>query len=542
VKLAGKNSALALILVAGCNAGDVSPGDVHKDTDTDGGYGDSGDTGEVIPHECWAEHAPAGAVRWQCEGLAEATVFFDLDVQIPDWIEGADLLQAIIDHGRLDGAMLFGPWSGEAYDDPGVDACCSPSIGGNDAKVGLDDTGADDADDAIIPQAARACTDDCADQACRSIPPALRELAGQLPAGVPVLGPSYRQQLKSLANWVASHQQECWDAMVADGVSESYGGYVVDGAWQIPDDANEWPALTGLSIRGKCTVYDWHLPEVGEPLACTGLNDNNEEVPSGNAGSLGGFDTFAPTTGQLRLDGPTVFGVPATGSAPILGIGDVCARGECSRLDAWVGRDALELRRLLLVAPSSMSWERDGMRLTVDGLHAMVEHPLSIPLEPHGDVMRFEIPAGKLEVLFAGQLYGVPMKVVVPNTTPVTGTVFPLFDGSHGIVIDPFAVEHRDAYGTWTMHVELGELVAFEHAPRASFEVQTDGTTRTLDASASFDLDGDALTYEWYRDGMLVAEGPVVQDATADASPPVLVVTDDGGRSSSSNGLAADGG
>jgi hypothetical protein len=69
-------------------------------------------------------------------------------------------------------------------------------------------------------------------------------------------------------------------------------------------------------------------------------------------------------------------------------------------------------------------------------------------------------------VLFAGRVHGVPVKVAVPNVTPVTGLVIPLFDGSHGVVIDPFAVEHHDAYGTWTLHVELGELVALDHSPR----------------------------------------------------------------------------
>lgn len=71
------------------------------------------------------------------------------------------------------------------------------------------------------------------------------------------------------------------------------------------------------------------------------------------------------------------------------------------------------------------------------------------------------------------------------NVTPVTGTVSPLLDGSHGIAIDPFLVEHHDAFGTWTLHVELGDLIALEHAPRAMFEVQQDGSSQRIDASAS---------------------------------------------------------
>jgi hypothetical protein len=529
---------IAVMLVLGCNAEEVEPPPLDP-TGTDDGLGDSGDTadtGEPNPDECWDHNAPAGAVRWQCEGFAEATVFFTLDVDIPDGFDGAEDLQRIIDYGRWHSAALFGPWNSEAYDDPGVDACCSPDISRDDEE-GLDETGADDE---TIPQAAEACTHDCADQACRAIPGTLRSLAGQIPGGLPVVGPSYRDQLLELANEAARSHTECYNSMVDDAVRDQDGFYVVDGVWQLPN-SDLWPALTGLSFDGSCKVNDWYLPEDDEPLTCTGINDNNEEVPSGSGGSLGGFDTFAPTGGEMRLDGPVIFGIEAAGSAPILGLGDECPRGECSRLDAVIEGDVLELRRLLMVAPSAMSWEQDDMQLTIDGLHAMVEHPMSIPLEADGAGRRFEIPAGKLEVLFAGEVHGAAVKVVVPNVTPVTGTVFPLFDGSHGIAVDPFMVEHHDAFGTWTMHVELGEFVALEHAPRATFAMQQDGSTQQVDASASFDLDGDALTYEWYRDGIQVGEGPVVEsEVTTDGPMLMLRVVDEMGRSTWSNGLSTE--
>lgn len=477
-------------------------------------------------------------MRWQCEGRAEAAISFTLDVDIPDWVEVPALLQLIIDHGRLDVGATFGPWNGDAYDAPGVNACCLPDISGADEE-GVDETGADSDDGGTaIPQAAEACALDCADQACRGIPETLRSLHDQIPAGIPVAGPTYRDQLRELADWVAENHEECYNVMIADGVDDVRGyHYEIDGVWQVPN-SELWPALTGLSVDGSCKVNDWYLPEDGEPLSCTGINDNNE-IPSGSAGSLGGFDTFAPTGGEMRLDGPVIFGIEASGSAPILGLGDECPRGECSRLDASIEGDVLELRQLLMVAPSAMSWEQDGMQLTVDGLHAMVEHPMSIPLMADGDGRRFEIAPGKLEVLFAGEVHGVPVKVVVPNVTAVTGTVFPLFDGSHGIAVDPFMVEHDDAFGTWTMNVELGEFVALEHAPRATFEVQQDGSTQRVDASASFDLDGDALSYEWYRDGAQVGEGPMVETVpTADGATLMLRVVDEMGRATWSNGLS----
>ena len=109
-------------------------------------------------------------------------------------------------------------------------------------------------------------------------------------------------------------------------------------------------------------------------------------------------------------------------------------------------------------------------------------------------------------------------------------------------MIDPFTVEYHDAFGTWTMHVELGELVALDHAPRVTFDVQADGGTTRADASSSFDPDGDALTFEWYRDGALVGEGPMMEsEPTMDASTLTLAVTDETGRTSYSNGLSTGG-
>lgn len=523
------------VFIAACNAGDTVPPDIQiTDSITEGGLGDTGDTdtGGSNPSECWLDGAPAEAVRWQCEGIAEAAIIGTVHIDLPGWVDPTGLWQSVIDYGRYDWRALFGPWNGETYDDPGVDACCAIDIGRNEEPEGADETGGDPMTGGgdAVPQAAIACAHDCVDQACRDVPRTLRDLANEAPWGVPVSGPTYREQLRALANWVAAHQQECYDAMVVDGVHERLGAHVIDGTWSVPNSA-EWPDVTDLSVEGECRVYDWVLPEQGEPQACTGLNDNNGEDPFEGGSSLGAFDTFAPTEGAMHLDGPMVLGVQATASVPLLGLGDACAREECSRLDAWVTPDALELRRMALVAPSELRWEREGMVLAVDGLHALVEHPLTLALEEDGAVKRFEIPAGRVSLLVAGQVHGVPMKVEVPSATPLTGFVFPLFDGSHGIVIDPFTVEHRDAHGTWSLRVTLGELVAVDHAPRATFDVRDSAGVETLDASASFDPDGDALVFEWYQRETLVGEGPVLElEPSADEPAPALRVIDGTGR------------
>lgn len=299
---------IALPLITGCNSGEVQPPPVAGETDN--GYGDTGDTDTdgANPDECWAENAPAGAVRWQCEGLAEAAIFGTVHVEISEDTENAELIQAIIDGGRIDVHELFGPWNSETYDEPGIDACCRPDIGGDDEQEGEDETGADPAPgmDDNIPQAAEACTDDCIDQACRQFPRTLRDLADELPAGIPVVGPSYRKQLRDLANWIAAHHDDCYSSLRADGIDAELGGYEVSGEWHLPD-SGDWPDVTDLSINGQCKVYDWHLPDQGEPHACTGINDNNDEDPFGSGSSLGGFDTFVPVgarrTHHLRSGG-----------------------------------------------------------------------------------------------------------------------------------------------------------------------------------------------------------------------------------------------
>lgn len=63
--------------VAGCKPGYVEPDQTDP---TEDGYGDTGggtgDTGSTNPNVCFAANADAEAVRWQCEGFAEAALHF----------------------------------------------------------------------------------------------------------------------------------------------------------------------------------------------------------------------------------------------------------------------------------------------------------------------------------------------------------------------------------------------------------------------------------------------------------------------------------
>lgn len=514
-------------LALGCNADEVSP---PVPTETDGGLGDTGDTEGSNPDVCWDDNANADAVRWQCEGLAEVSIFFDADVDVPD-LDGTELIRQIIEAGRLDFNELFGPWADESYDDPGIDACCLPDVPQeDDGHEWSEEYDPDPSAEARILQAARACTNDCVDQACRQAPKILRDLADEIPGGLPIVGPSYRQQVNDLANWIAVNHLDCYNALRSDGITQGASKFENGGQWQIPDN-DQWPDVTNLTIEGNCGVFEWYLPEAGRPDSCTGINDNNGEEPFGAGTTFGGFDTFAPVGGGMELDGPMILGVHAAGSAPLLTMGDLCPRGECSRVDAWITEDAIELQRIVLTTPSSMEWEQDGMVLTIDDLHVVLEHPRTIPLVSGGQALRFELPPGAVDLLFAGRIHGVPVEVVVPNVTSLVGHTGALPDGGHWLSIDPFAIEHRDDYGTWTMQLDVGDLVAVDHSPRAVFETQPIDGAFHYDASPSWDPDGDPLFFEWY-----VENTPAGQSQTLvlpeGSSAPTLRVHDLTGRSS----------
>lgn len=530
-----KHMILALFFLAACNSGEVDPG-ATPEMDTDSGLGEDSGTGEPgEPHQCFHDNAPNNAVRWQCGGLAKATIAGTLDIDVdglPDIID-ADLIEYWADGGKIYWFELFGLWADEDYDDPGVNACCLEDLDDGEEEEGVDETGGDDTLD--VPQVAEACSFDCADQACRQIPKELRRLADELPPVLPLGSKSYRKQVRDLANWTAEHHNDCYYAMTDGGTENVLGGYEVRGTWNIPNSAS-WPALVDLSVDGECTVFNWVLPEDGEPDACMGINDNNDEDtfdPEGAGAGFGGFDTFAPTGGEMRLDGPTIFGVPATGSAPVLGLNDDCDRGLCTRVDAFVDDDGvLELRRAAFGMPASMTWEANGMALNIDDLRAVVERPVSAQLFNGDRGVEFSLPTGQLEVLFSGQVHQVPVKVAVTNSEPVTGTVVELDDGTQVLAFDPIALTHHDAYGTWLMTVELDEMVSVQHSPRTRISADPSGNGVAFDGRSSMDPDGDALTFEWFVDGEAMSEASTLQVKRRSAPQMVtLRVSDATGRS-----------
>jgi len=535
-----KRTILMLALAAGCNNGDVVPPDANA---TDNGYGQESGTsgGEIDPHVCWSENAPANAVRYQCEGLAKATINGRINVDedyIPDELN-TDLIEYWAEGGHYYWFELFGQWAGESYDDPGVNACCLEDLSEH-LDEAADGTAGEDVE--TVPQPAEACADDCVDQACRQVPKELRKLALEVPPFIPVIGKSYRKQLEDLADWTAAHHGDCYIAMTEDGVDIEIAGYRHNGTWILPN-SEEWPAVTDLSVDGDCKIYDWDLPEQGRPIACDGINDNNDDGtfdPEGAGAGFGGFDTFVPEGGVMELDGPTIFGVQAAGTAPILGLGAACPRGECSRVDAFVdGSGRLELRRALVAMPESMTWAAEGMTLTIDEMHAVIERPVSAQLVAQGDELVFKFPEGELEVLFAGQIHGVPVKAVVTNSEAVTGSVVELDDGTQVLHFDPIELLHEDSYGKWFMTVQLDDLISVEHSPRANFEQTELQGAVMVDASGSFDPDGDALNFEWFVDGEVAGEGPMETLPLEAGRHSISVrVSDSSGRTTWSYGAA----
>jgi len=298
------------------------------------------------------------------------------------------------------------------------------------------------------------------------------------------------------------------------------------------------PTLKNHNSLTPLVGFPRHFDHLAQ-LRIRSTSDDGTFDPEGAGAGFGGFDTFVPEGGVVELDGPTIFGVHAAGNAPVLGLGAVCPRGECSRVDAFAdGSGRLELRRALLTMPESMTWAENGMTLTIDDMHAVIERPVSAQLVEQGGEMVFKFPEGQLEVLFAGQVYGVPVKATVTNSEPVTGSVVQLDDGTQVLHFDPIELLHQDSYGKWAMTVQLDDLISVEHSPRASFEITEAQGAAMVDATTSFDPDGDSLSFEWSVDGEVVAEGPTATLPLEPGQHSISVrVSDPSGRSTWSYGV-----
>ena len=565
IRLALTCALVPSILSTGCNAGEIDPSEIGPpDTDSagppldDGGDESGSDTDGERQRVCAVYDGEAGitqgtTVRWHCSGVNRGNI----KVQLPE-VEVLDpeLIDVIANQG-IDLQHNFGPNYGASWDDPAVIACCENGYDYPNTPLPTED----DAEHGW------ACAVDCVDQTCRMVPDLIRDFAEErkvlldiAPFGCVFGGgtPCYYDQLTSLANYIAAHQQACVEAFLGDrNPPYTYqviglGGELDLDAWVAANDpgANAaWPSIQGVVIDGTCGIdgpdFDGWLVPPGPPQPCTDSNDNNDEDPfeSGHGGGLWGPDTFVVSSGQVSLDGPTYMGIEADGSAPMKGLSNTdCDAETCTWLSFDVRHGTFYLQDLHVVVPENLEYEAGGNTLLLDDFRIHVDHPEGAPLDPLTSQFTFE--PGSVKAIASGKLYGVPVFAEVLNTSPLQGQIAEVQTGMYEVALEPITFGYTDGMGNdWSLQVDFGAMLPKQRAPVADFQTKVVDGLLYLDASTSSDGDGDALTFTWYVDGTEVGNGSHLRMPWDPQAMHIVVlqVVDSTGRGDWSLGLLEDG-
>ncbi|MEM6294574.1 MAG: hypothetical protein AAGA54_25090 [Myxococcota bacterium] len=525
---------MGAVTLTACNAVEVAGSpeldtDFSPPTDSDGqADGESGGGGEAqrVCAVSNTDSVSGETFRWHCSGIARSNIVVDLDVPAIEIPAGVEVyLDAIQDQG-LDFQHDFGPGYGDDFDDGAVIACCEDDYG-------YPGTPTPDSENA---EHGWACGTDCIDQACREIPRELRDMSDEIGLGalpplclVPLSGvPCFREQLRNLANYVASNHAGCVDAFNNQKTPllgfqvYSAGGELNLSDWIAendpnPSEAEGWPNLNNLIVDADCSISGpdnegWVLPE--EPESCESSNDNNQEDPfeSGLGGGFWGADSFAAASGRAALSGPTVMGVAVSGEAQLEGGARTdCDVERCTQMSLAVRSDMVSLRDFTLVAPRSLAFSEGGQTLTVDDFRLSNQNPIEVPLaEPlsganssQRTVREFSFPAGSIGAVASGKLYGVPVSVALSNSTSLDGVLIESARGARDVELASADFEFVDAVGqTWTLSASFDGWVTHRRAPKADFEVRRVGDYAYLDGTLSSDGDGDPLDFQWWVGGV----------------------------------------
>lgn len=464
--------------------------------------------------------------RHHCSGVMRANVKVRLAI-MEEQVD-QELLEYIANSG-LDEQTNFGPTYGASFDDPAVVACCeddydypnTPQPEDADAEHGW------------------ACAVDCLDQTCRAIPDILRDLAedpmykihlqnNPLPCAIDPGLLCYYEEIWALANYIAGHHQQCVEAFLHETTPPytyqvfGHGGELDFDAWIAENDpgaAAAWPTITNVLISGKCGIdppdgisgSGWQLPP-GPGQPCTDSNDNNDEDPfgSGHGGGFWGADTFHASAGTAELRGPTVMAFTVGGASPLKTTSSSdCEREPCTRLSIGVRHGILHLADLQILVPAGLGLVHQTPALRADEFRLYIDHPQSAPLVAvAGGKTTFDFAAGTVKVIAAGNLLGLAHASELWNTTPLHGTLAQAGPDGYAITLDPVTFAREDRFGqAWQLEVAFGPWLAHRHAPRARFDIlHVDGFAH-LDATASSDADGDALTFTWFVDGVEAGTG-----------------------------------
>lgn len=342
--------------------GEVDSSGDGADGSDDGGEGEFGESGGPNPPRpaaCYLDPELGNTgQQYQCEGAIDVTLTAD-------------------NYDGFEGRFEFGGWNPEeSYETANVVACCEEGreVGENHET---------------------ACLLDCVQQSCLFMVERLRQEADG--SGIP-------NQVIRLSNWMADHQEECQEALLAGEGDE--GSNSVAGTWQLPNNSDltsGWFAIRDATVSSDCAVFAMlgpdgehdSPPETPGWIECSGLNGNDGSdfpgapaLPEGESGGEGAL--------EVGLGGRFVAYSPyGTSSVAVTdGILRYVPDGE--------GRGAL--RELQVSIPSTTVSVFDGaMTLLVENAKADLFGAADGSFE--GDYLT--IPDGKAMVTLSASVYGV---------------------------------------------------------------------------------------------------------------------------------------
>ena len=323
----------------------------------------------------------------------------------------------------------------ESYENPKVMACCSPPY--------------DSEEDLVYQPHYKACYHDFVENGCRSLWVQLNELKEDVALAA-------KPQIQSLADWIAEHQQECynefWNLSGAASwtPANSFDSLDLDHVWELPSSA-ETLNVKDIEIEIEIEnglIYSINIPT--SPIECSSQQDNNENTfLKGDPSD--GF-TFELYSGDATLSGP--------GTPPFLGTADFTSASAncsyCSILSTEETEVGVWLHSLVLETNASAVVTNGTTSETVERARVALYAPV------HADSVGsnlYDIPVGGALFVISAEVAGVATIETAYNAQTIELEAAPpmLLDPNYTWTISPFTFTYTDDNeDEWTL--EIGTL------------------------------------------------------------------------------------
>ncbi|MEM9462613.1 MAG: hypothetical protein AAGF11_51170 [Myxococcota bacterium] len=344
---------------------------------------DSGGEPSLVDGRCLFANNDAEAnnvfgYRYQCRGRLEVNIQFD-----------GDSAPIVVDYGSS--------IEDDSYAEPKVMACCPP------AGVGL----------TCAEPHSQACVVDAIEQGCKSMAIRLEEFAQDL-------GPAPKEAALKAADYIATHQQDCFDTFAVDtGITTTppgcdansnsdpnFADLAIGASWSFDPPGLLNDVMITITNAEQQGVFPWtsDAEYPGEECLSSDFNDHVafSELPP----ELDPDDLISLLHGQVEIRGPMVLETAALAS-----VRTGCSEA-CSRLAVVETASTAKLSYMLGRGDTPVTIGG----LAVDAFRAeLVGEVDAVSL----DSSAYEIPRADAIFAISGQALGNSALVSVTNHTPI---------------------------------------------------------------------------------------------------------------------------